>query len=64
MTEFIDIRKGQTLTYEPHDVDDRGLLIKPGQRLRISSENGQSLVLDRANLEAGLRFLDEQKETA
>lgn len=56
--------EGPTITYEPHNRDDRDLLITPGYRLRISSSDGQCLILDRWQLVKALAFLETQKPEA
>ena len=57
-------REGKTIHYEPWNKDDRNIPILPGERLRIRAKDGQSLVLDRKQIEAALAFLDWQKKAA
>ena len=59
-----NVAVGTTMTLEPHDRDDRGIVLAPGQRCRVKivgPDMAVSFLADRHMLASIERFLDDQK---
>ncbi len=61
--EWADLVSGGIITIEPHNLDDLGIAIKPGQRCKIvppERNGGRALIMDRTMAQSVIDFLDEQ----
>lgn len=55
--------EGPTIEIEPHDRDDRGLALAPGQRCRVTIGDPENFFFaDRYLAESILRFLEQEAD--